>query len=149
MRTWIKPLLTTLVAACLTLAGWQASAADQEKVLAGRVKIDSTQLAFIVSGQAGGGVLELKGKEYPFSIGGLGVGGIGVQHLSATGQVYNLKEVSQFAGTFVQIRSGITMGTGKGVLSLSNQNGVILELKSSNEGVALSSGADGMVVTMR
>lgn len=127
----------------------QTTATGQPKVLSGTVSIDSTQLAFIVSGQMGGGVLSYKGKDHAFSIGGLGVGGIGVQKLSAKGQVYNLTDLSKFPGTYVQARAGATVGKGKSALSLSNEHGVILELASTNEGVALSIGVDGMSIQMK
>ena len=90
-----------------------------------------------------------KGKDYAFSIGGLGVGGIGVQTIDAQGIVYNLTDVSKFPGTYVQARAGATLGKGKGVMSLSNGNGVIMELRFKGEGVALSVGADGMIVSMK
>jgi lipid-binding SYLF domain-containing protein len=125
----------------------QAQEADWR--FAGTVEISSTQMAFIISGKAGGGVLEYNGKEYPFSIGGLGVGGIGVQTMNAVGAVYNMDDVSKFAGTYVQARAGATLGTGKSVLRLSNEHGVIMDLKASNEGAALSLGVDGMIVSMK
>ncbi len=37
---------------------------DQEKVFPGTIEINSTQMAFLISGKADGGVLESQGKEY-------------------------------------------------------------------------------------
>ena len=149
----IKNLAAVAAAAVLSLctsyAGAQTTATGEPKIFAGTVEINSTQLAFIISGQAGGGTLEFQGKEYKFSIGGLGVGGIGVSSMNAVGAVYNLTDVSKFPGSFVQARAGATLGKGKGYLSLSNNNGVIMDLKFSSEGVALSVGADGMIVSMK
>ena len=123
--------------------------ADEEKVFAGTIEINSTQMAFIISGQAGGVVLEYQGKEYKFNIGGLGVGGIGVQTLNAVGAVYNMDDVSKFSGTYVQARAGATLGKGKSSMSLSNSKGVIIDLKSSNQGAALSLGVDGMILSLK
>jgi hypothetical protein len=95
------------------------------------------------------GLLEFQGKDHAFSIGGLGVGGIGVQKVRAVGAVYNLTDVSKFPGTYVQARTGVTVGTGKNVMSLSNEHGVILELRASTRGAALSVGVDGLVVKMK
>ena len=134
---------------CTTYAGAQTTATGEAKVFSGTVEISSTQIGFIISGTGGGGTLEFQGKEYQFSIGGLGVGGIGVSSLNAVGAVYNLTDISKFPGTFVQARAGAALGKGKGSLSLSNNNGVIMELKFSSEGVGLSIGADGMIVSMK
>jgi len=141
------------IVAGLALAGALAFAgparAAEEMRLSGTVTIDSTQMAFIISGKVGGGVLTYKGKEYPFTIGGLGVGGIGVQQISATGEVYNLDDVADFPGTFVEVRGGVTVVEGKGLIDLKNTNGVHMALKSKAKGVALSLGADGVIVTMK
>jgi len=139
-----------LLAVSLAFMSAPATAeAEKDWVFAGTIEISSTQIAFIGSGSAGGGTLEFEGKEYPFSIGGLGIGGIGISKISAVGAVYNMDDVSKFAGTYVQARAGVTMGKGKGAMRLSNGNGVILDLKMSSKGLALSLGADGMVITMK
>jgi hypothetical protein len=126
------------------------AADDAEKVFSGTVKIDSTQMAFIISGQSGGGTLEFEGNSYDFDIGGLGIGGIGVQTINAVGAVYNLNSLNDFSGTYIQGRAGLTVGSGKGAMSLTNtKTGAILELKASTEGAALSLGVDGMIVTLK
>ena len=154
MNKYMSSVVTALVlAGGLVVAGAvtaaEKTATGEPKILSGSVKIDSTQIAFLVSGKMGGGVLAFQGIDHSFSIGGLGVGGIGVQKLRAVGAVYNLTDVSKFPGTYVQARAGATLGTGKNVMSLSNQHGVIMELKASTEGVALSVGVDGMIVKMK
>jgi hypothetical protein len=128
----------------------KAQAPERELYFAGTVEINSTQLAFIISGQTGSGTLEFAGGEHEFSISGLGIGGIGVQTLNAVGAVYNMDDLSQFNGTYVQGRAGITVGKGKGVQELTNaKTGVVMELKSSSKGAALAIGADGMVVKLK
>lgn len=148
-----KSLIVGTLAAVLSLCGTYAVAGEmtatgKPKVLSGTVEIHSTQIAFIVSGKTGSGLLKFHGKKYHFDMSGLGVGGIGVQEIDAVGAVYNLDDISKFPGAFVESRAGVTVGKGKGYLSLSNKNGVIMDLKFHGEGVALSVGMDGMVVSM-
>ncbi len=119
------------------------------RVFAGTIEISSTQIAFLASAQSGGGTLEFEGMEHDFKIGGLGVGGIGIQSVNAVGVVYNMEKLSDFNGVYTQSRIGITVGKGKGQMALGNSNGVIIELKSSNKGVALSTGADGLKITLK
>jgi hypothetical protein len=59
----------------------------------GSVNIHQVQVAFIGSGAVGGGTLYYCGHCYPFKLGGLGIGGIGVSTLDATGSVYNLRSL--------------------------------------------------------
>src|SRR6516162_1654818 len=70
----------------------------------GTVTISQVQVAFIGSGSGGGGTLHFQGRNYPFKLGVLGIGGIGVSRLEATGTVYDLRQVEDFAGVYGQTR---------------------------------------------
>jgi len=127
----------------------QTTATGEPKVFSGTVEIHSTQIAFIGSAKGGKGVLEYEGEEHSFSIGGLGIGGLGVQKINAVGAVYNLSDLSKFPGKYIEARMGLAVGKGKGKMALSNEHGVIMELKFSSTGLALSTGVDGMIVSLK
>ena len=113
----------------------------------GTVTISQVQVAFIGSGSEGGGTLHFQGRNYPFKLGGLGIGGIGVSHLDATGTVYDLRRVEDFEGVYGQARVGWAAGAqGKGQMWLKNPNGVYIHLRTQRKGLSLNLGADGMVV---
>ena len=108
------------------------------------------QAAYIGSGSGGAGVLVFRGVAYPFDVGGVGVGGIGLSTIEATGEVYNLRDLGQFPGTYGQARYGFAIGTASGGdLWLQNEAGVILHLKAKREGLMLSLGGDAVVISMR
>lgn len=118
-------------------------------VPSGTVQISQTQIAFIGSGNLGGGRLNFGGKSYPFTIGGLGIGGFGFSKIEATGNVYNLKSVDQFAGAYAQGRYGIAVGDkSTGELWLSNAEGVTMSLKAKRQGLALSLGGDAIYIDL-
>jgi hypothetical protein len=113
----------------------------------GSVSIHQVQIAFIGSGTAGGGTLYYHGRSYAFRLGGLGIGGIGISRLDAVGSVYNLYRLADFSGVYGQARSGWAIGqAGKGQMWLQNGKGVYLHLHAQRQGLALSLGADGMVI---
>jgi hypothetical protein len=96
----------------------------------GTIEMHEVQAAYIGSGSGGAGVLVFRGTEYPFDVGGVGVGGIGLSTIEATGEVYNLRGLGQFPGTYGQARYGFAIGTASGGdLWLQNEAGVILHLK--------------------
>lgn len=122
----------------------------QEKVKVGTVEIEQVQVAFIGSGNLGGGTLQFQGKSYRFSIGGLGIGGFGVSKMQATGDVYNMKELRQFPGAYGQARYGFAAGDKSGgELWLQNTNGVLLSLRARRTGLALSLGADAVMIDFK
>lgn len=116
----------------------------------GTVEINQVQIAFLVSGNLGSGKIQFQGRTYSFSIGGLGIGGIGINRLDAVGTVYGLTRIEQFPGLYGGARTGIAAGdTGRGQLWLENTNGVRMNLRARREGLALTVGADGIVVQMK
>jgi uncharacterized membrane protein len=114
---------------------------------AASVTIQQVQVSFIGSGALGGGTLKYAGRSYSIKVGGLGIGGIGASRLTASGTVYGLSRREDFAGAYVQIRSGWALGDqGKGTLWLHNDKGVTMRLHTQRQGLQLSLGADGVVI---
>jgi hypothetical protein len=129
--------ITRLVAATLVLlCGMYATPVNAQDAPpsypSASVTIRQVQIAFIGSGTAGGGTLYYRGRAYPFRLGGLGIGGFGVSRLEATGTVYNMRSLEQ----------------GRGRMWLQNPDGVYLKLVARRQGLALSLGADGMVIRL-
>ncbi|WP_162917488.1 hypothetical protein [Dongia deserti] len=137
---------TAATLACLGLAfAWPAAAANP--VQSGTVTIEQVQIAFIGSGNLGGGTLVAGGSKYGFTVGGLGVGGFGVSKMEATGTVYNLHNLADFSGAYVQARYGLAVGSlSTGELWLQNARGVAIHLKAKRTGLALSLGGDAVYI---
>lgn len=114
------------------------------------VTIEQYQVALFLSGNLGGGQLRFNNKTYPFTVGGLGVGGLGASKIEATGQVYNLKKLEDFPGAYGQARWGYAAADqSAGSLWLQNPSGVVIELAAKREGLALSLGADAVYVDFK
>jgi hypothetical protein len=145
-------LLPIGAAALLSLAACanQSGAISLEgKPLSGYVRMTQVQAAYLGSGNAGSGVLRYQGNSYPFTVAGLGVGGIGVSKIEAKGDVYGLKRLGDFAGAYAQGRYGFAVGnTSAGDLWLQNRKGVIMHLNAKRQGLMLSLGGDAVVIEM-
>jgi hypothetical protein len=116
----------------------------------GTVTMNQVQAAFIGSGGGGSGTLFFHGRSYPFTVAGLGIGGIGASTINAEGDVYKLSNVAQFPGAYAQARYGFALGEkSAGDLWLQNEAGVIMHLKAQRTGLMLSLGGDAVVVSMK
>ena len=139
-----------LRALCYSPALCLASSAKAEDLKqTATLTIEQVQIAFIGSGNLGGGQLTFNGQKYPFSVGGLGIGGIGISKMQAYGAVYNLYDLADFSGGYVQARYGLAVGdisTGK--LWLQNTRGVALALQADRTGLALSLGGDAVYIDL-
>jgi hypothetical protein len=138
-----------LAAAAACLAAAYAPGAGAAGA-SGTVRISQVQVAFLFSGNVGGGTLTFQGRDYDFSLGGLGYGGFGAQKIEARGEVYNLKRVEDFEGPYVQGRIGAVAGDAQagGGMWLYNPAGVEIRLSSTREGYALSLGGDAVFIKL-
>ncbi len=137
-----------LLATSLLLSGL-AVAADIDKPV-GKVTIAERQFGLVLGGSTGSGTLTFKGKKYPFRLSGLSAGlNVGISRMSAVGEVFALKKVSDFPGTYTVLAAGVAVGGGVGGLRLQNENGVIMNLRSRTKGLNLNLGnVTGLTVTM-
>jgi hypothetical protein len=146
-----RQAVTTLVAGLLLASSGIAFTADAPKKPDATVTIDETQFAVIIGGSVGGGKITYQGKEHAFKINGLAAGAnVGVSKMSAAGEVYDLKDLSKFAGTYTKLDASVTAGGGVGALHLKNENGVVMKLTSRTQGLQLNVGtASGVKVTLK
>jgi len=142
----IKKILTGLCIGTALLAGGVASA-QNAIAPSGTVTINETQFGFIVGGSVGGGELTYQGKTHKFKIGGVSLGAnIGISKISATGEVYELKDLSKFPGTYVSLDGTVTLGGGVGGMKLKNEHGVIMRLQATTQGLQLNASSSGVTV---
>ena len=151
--------LGRLAAAALLIGGLAACGATSSvkigpEAIAGltpdaTIEMHQVQVAYIGSAGGGSGTLYYRGRAHPFTIAGLGVGGLGASTIDAEGEVFKMANISQFAGAYAQGRYGFAIGsTSGGDLWMQNEAGVILHLKAKRTGLMLSLGGDAVVISM-
>ena len=96
----------------------------------------------------GQGVLTFQGKQYPFRLRGIDVGNIGGAKISAIGNVYNLKNVADFAGTYGSASAGAALANGGVGTAMKNDRDVVIRMKSATEGVQLKLALEGATIEL-
>jgi hypothetical protein len=91
----------------------------------------------------------LGGKKYNFTLKGLSLGGAGIAVVHATGNVYQLKKVDDFAGRYTGVTAGAAAVKGVGASSFQNAKGVYMSLKEKDTGVELGLGLSEFTVTLK
>lgn len=112
----------------------------------GRVSMTVGRGAMLISATGGRGVLTYEGQTYPFKLGGLGIGLLGITTVDAEGDVYNLARLEDFSGAYVQGGADYAAGNGEGILWLKNTKGVVLKLRSKTKGLSLAVGGEGLLI---
>jgi hypothetical protein len=85
-----------------------------------------------------------QGKEHPFSTGGLSVAGLGISKATATGDVHNLKKLSDCSENYIAAQAGAALRGGAGAVTVRNQNGVVMQLTGTGTGVQLTLAGKGV-----
>ena len=89
----------------------------------------------------GSGSLNFRGRTYPFTLVGSLIGLGAISTLQASGEVYKLRDVSQFSGPWIQGTGSLAITTkANGELWLENRNGVVMRLTAAQAGLTFSSG---------
>jgi len=96
----------------------------------------------------GKGTLHYKGKNHTLKVEGLSVGEVGVTRATARGDVFNLKNLADFDGNYAAGSAGATLGGGASATAMKNQNGVVIELKSTTQGASLKLAAEGVKLSI-
>ena len=128
---------------------FSAAAVTAEDAPSGQVSIKSKSIAIGVGVTWGEGVLTFQGKEHKFKLSGLSVIDLGVSSLSVTGEVYHLKNLADFNGTYVAGTAGAAVAGGVSATAMKNQNGVVMKLKSTQQGVKFTLAPEGTKITLK
>ena len=108
MKLPINPALACFAAAFL-IGGCASTTTAPSTPPAATVRIQEWTAAYYGSAAAGKGTLYYNGQRHHFTISGLGAGGMGGQKVTATGKVYNLNNLRDFAGTYRGISGRATL----------------------------------------
>ena len=126
-----------------------ALAVAQDGPPSGKVWVESKSVALGVGVSWGDGKLTFQGKDHIFNVKGLSVVDLGVSKVTANGEVFNLKKLSDFDGNYVAGTAGATVGGGAGAVIMKNQNGVVMKLTSTSQGVQLTLAGSGVDVKLK
>lgn len=86
----------------------------------------------------GKGTLHYNGSDYSFSVNGLSVLDVGAQQISATGEVFQLASVDDFAGSYSGVAAGAALVYGGSTGIMENHKGVVIRIHSNTTGADLN-----------
>ena len=105
---------------------------------------------FGIGGQGGNGVLRCRGRNYPFSIGGLSYGFmIGASETRFSGTATFRRGPYDVAGVYGAGGVGAAVGVGAQAIVLTNQNGAVLSLVGRQVGLQINADLSGLAISMR
>lgn len=144
------------VAALIVAGVWVVSALSrvtpataEDLIPSGKVSITATSVAAGVGVQWGEGILTFAGRQYPFSLQGLQVLGVGYARVTAEGTVYGLQSIEEFEGVYAAVEASAAAGSGPGTVVMQNPHDVAIYLHAAQEGVQFTLAAGGVEIKLK
>ena len=139
-----RSLLSALLCGALLSGTFALAQAEEKETPDATLTISAKAVGAGAGYSWGDGKLTYKGKTYDVTVDGLTVGTVGANTIEATGKVYDLKQLSDFDGTYAAAVAGGTVGGGGGGITMKNQHGVEINMTATTRGISLTLGASGV-----
>ena len=145
----ILTIAFALAVSAVAVAGEKPAYRDLSKMeKTATLTFEAESVKLIAGASWGKGTLNYKGKSYPIKVKAASVGGIGYRSMKGVGDVYNLKRLEDFAGTYAGGGAGVTVSDmGGGSSMLENDKEVIIRAKvTDSKGAQLALSAGGIQI---
>jgi len=113
------------------------------------VRLHIVKAGFIVGAGGGNGTLVCHGHAYRLTVGGIGLGSLGVAAADLAGTASNVHNPANVAGTYGAAGAGVTFIGGGQVATLQNEKGVVLHIGGGQVGFQVSLGLAGMTIGLQ
>ncbi len=126
-----------------------AKACDRDNLVqSGTLQFSMTRIGFMLGVRWGEGVLTLNsGEQHNFDVSGAKLLETGISTAKFEGEVYNIRSLEDFEGTYYGASTQITVVKGKGELQTNNANCVFIRARSAGGGLQLSGPApEGLAI---
>ena len=147
-RAWSSGVRAAIAVLAVTMVAQTAARASEHKKPTATIRFTEGSAAVGIGYQWGKGVLTFKGKHHTFKISGLTAGELGGTKITARGEVYHLRKLSDFNGTYTSVGAGATAGGGFDVEAMRNANGVEIKVVSTTKGADLRAAVEGVTFTL-
>jgi hypothetical protein len=135
-----------IAAVCIFAAPASVWAAEEPDAT---IEFSGGSVAVGVGYSWGKGTLHYQGKSIPVTLKGLSVASVGANSVRASGDVYHLASLSDFEGNYTAASAGATVAGGGDIAAMQNQNGVVIKLRSTTQGLAFNLSVDGVAIKLK
>ena len=146
----INAFMSRVFLAMALVAGLSIAAPATAQAPSGTIAFNVFKVGFIVGAGGGSGTLTYQGKRYPLTIGGVSLGAtIGASSADLVGEVYNLNNPADIAGTYSAASASVAIAGGGMTASLKNSRGVVLKIRGKQIGLELSLDVSGLSIELK
>jgi hypothetical protein len=145
----MRKLAMKFVVAALAALTIVAAAPSPSQAATGSVRLHIVKIGFIIGVGGGNGRLYFNHHVYPLTLGGIGIGSLGVAAVDLVGTASNLHSPYDIVGTYSVVGAGAAFVAGASAATLQNERGVVLQVRGVQAGFQINVGLGGMTISMR
>lgn len=108
------------------------------------LELTQTSVALVIGYTWGSGTLTFQDRKHPVLVDGFSILALGLSQAAATGEVFNLAKLEDLSGPFMAASIEATFGAGGGATTMRNQNGVVIHLFTSTQGLNVKVAPEGV-----
>jgi hypothetical protein len=135
-------------AAALAALTIMAAAPSSSQAATGSVRLHIVKVGFIIGVGGGNGRLYFNHHVYPLTLGGIGIGSLGVAAVDLVGTASNLHSPYDIVGTYSVVGAGAAFVGGASAATLQNEKGVVIQVRGVQAGFQINVGLGGMTINM-
>jgi hypothetical protein len=113
------------------------------------VEISGGAIAAGIGFEWGHGEVTFRGEKHRFKLSGLSIVDVGFADTSASGVVYNLRNLEDLNGNYAVASAGLTIAGGGSAEYLENEHGVVIKIVSTSRGLRLNLSATGLKLRLQ
>ena len=141
------PLLC--LAVMVTILSLSSAVFAEEAKPDATLELTQTSVALVFGYTWGDGTLTFQDKTYKVEIDGLSFMALGYAQARASAEVFNLKTIDAFNGTYMAASVEGTAWEGAGATTMRNQNGVVILLFTTTQGLNLKLAPEGVRLSIK
>lgn len=150
----MRPLAVMAMACALVSGAALAdSSAQSDAVISGApdatVELSGGAVAAGIGFEWGNGDIVYQGQKHRFKLSGLSIVDVGAANITGSGVVYNLHNIEDLNGNFVEGTAGLTVAGGGEADYLRNEKGVVIKLLATSKGLRFNLSGDGVKIKLQ
>ena len=150
----MRPLaVTAVICALMSGAALADSATQTGTAISGApdatVELSGGAVAAGIGFEWGHGTVVYQGQKHRFKLSGLSIVDVGAANITGSGVVYNLHNIEDLNGNFVEATAGLTVAGGGEADYLRNEKGVVIKLLATSKGLRFNLSGDGVKIKLQ
>lgn len=143
---WLRGAIAGIFALVIGMAPLHTIAADDPP--SATIELSGGSVAVGIGYSWGKGTVTYQGVRHALKVNGISIVDVGISEYTASGGVYNLKNLADIEGTYTAVEAGATVAGGVSAMAMQNDKGVVIRMTSTRAGLQFTLAPNGVKISL-